>query len=377
MVTLGNLLRKRSDTQDGYRVVGCAEVRQHYQRGHAELGFPSCSATAVEELHQPVYTASLTDDLHQSCSQQSHDDEFAHPHDAVVHGSEPSERRQGSGCDSHHASQNSCRSEDEHHIHAGKCRHYYIYVRYDGGVEDFAKRVGANTYGGHACIKYEADEGCGQGNPNVGAELVLHLAALCLSRHNRCVGDEAEVVAEISSANHYRHHHGNTASRLFRHSACNGDEGCDSADAGSRSKRDEARSEEQTAQDEVGRHSRQGQPNRRIDGAHLLCCRRKSSCQDEYPQHLHHSRRCRSFCKIAETLTHALTPDEHQTVERRSQECNCQWDGIEIICCKTQKQVKQQKYYQRTQSEQALFCRNTFFHAAKLHIFPQIILFLA
>ena len=223
----------------------------------------------------------------------------------------------------------------------------------------------------HAAVEHQADDGSRQGNPDVGTELVLHLAAERLRSHNRCVGDETQVVAKVRAANDNGHHHGRLRPCLLGHTACYGDKGSYRSDARSRTERDETGCEEKASQHKAGRDSCEGQVDSRIDGSHLLCCGSKGSCQDEDPEHLHDARCSGSVGKVGETLAHALAPDDEQAVERCNKESYRERHGIEVVCCKTQEQIKQQKDKERTQSKHALFVRNFSFHAAKLRIFPQ------
>ena len=346
-VLLGYASGQRSYAQDGDGVVGGAEVSQHYQGCHAELGTSATLDAVAEYLHEPVDASGQPNDLHESCCHEGDYDEFAHAHDAVVHGTQPSEGRQRPAVEADDAGQERRRGQDEHHVHAAQGCHYYIYIRYNGRVGDGAYLVGFHADGRQTGVESQTDEGCGQGYADVGAELVLHPASLRLSGNNGCVGDEAQVVAEVCSAHHDGYHHGRAGVCLACHAAGDGHKGGDGADAGSGAERDEAGCHEETAQQEAGRHSNQGQSYGGVDGSHLFGRGGKGACQDEYPQHLHDAGRGGTFRQMSEALANGLSAHDEQAVEAGCQKCHGDGDGIEVVGNDAQQQVEHQEHDER------------------------------
>ena len=96
------------------------------------------------------------------------------------------------------------------HVDAGKgeCQNENI------GDELHQVVIGGDDFMGvrckrNSCNNHDCGDGCGERNPEVLLEFVLHFAALRGSRCDSRVGNEREVITEHGSANHGTHAEGN------------------------------------------------------------------------------------------------------------------------------------------------------------------------
>ena len=88
-VAVGDVACHRAYGDEGNGVVGRAEVGQHHEQGDSQLGTALTADAAGEHADEPVYTAIMPYEGKHAACQEGDDDELAHAHDALVHGTHP------------------------------------------------------------------------------------------------------------------------------------------------------------------------------------------------------------------------------------------------------------------------------------------------
>lgn len=171
------------------------------------------------------------------------------------------------------------------HVDAGKgeCQNENI------GDELHQVVIGGDDFMGvrckrNSCNNHDCGDGCGERNPEVLLEFVLHFAALRGSRCDSRVGNEREVITEHGSANHGTHAEGNAEPccpgnfNSDRRYDSNCPDGCPHGG------RNECRHDEKHDYGKLGRYKIQKQVSGRR-GAGSSENARENACAQEYENH--------------------------------------------------------------------------------------------
>ncbi len=179
-------------------------------------------------------------------------------------------------------------AQRQHHrdiySHHGSHKHHYIW-QYHHRVGVIADRYLGRTEAHHHIHK-QCDDGGGDTYPQVGLELVGHLAPLRTCGGNRCVGDKRQVVTEKRTAEHYGHIEWQTCPARIGHLHGKRRKGHDGADRCADGKRDKARGHKECGDYELRRKETECEIDSGVNGSYLLGQSSKGSGKDKYPYHI-------------------------------------------------------------------------------------------
>lgn len=286
-VAVGNVACHGAHGDEGYGIVGGAEVGKDDEQGDGELGTAPAADAAGEHADEPVDAAVVTDEGEHAAGKEGDDDELAHAHDAFAHGAHPTHEVEAATGHAYDAGQHDADEEHDEHVHACHGEHEH------GEVGQHLVPCGPGYIGGgyHALpqddVYGEHDEGGGGSEVDVGLELVAHAHALCLRGHDGGVGDEGEVVAEEGAAHDDGHDEGERRAGLPGYAHGHGGEGYDGAYGGAYGEGDEAGGQEEAGQEHAVGQEAQGEVDGGVDGSHGTGRLGKSSGEDEDPYHEH------------------------------------------------------------------------------------------
>ena len=103
---------------EGNGVIGGAEVGKDDEQGDGELGSALTIDAAGEYADEPVNTAIVAYEGQHTASQEGDDDEFAHAHDTLAHGTHPAHEVEAAAYHANATCQED--ADEEHHedVHA-------------------------------------------------------------------------------------------------------------------------------------------------------------------------------------------------------------------------------------------------------------------
>ena len=132
---------------------------------------------------------------HSSCHQRD-DDEFSHADDACSHRAEPSEQVETPVNQADDAGRKNSQKQNQRYVYTGNGR-----SQYDNVGHYFSPFHSLRVLDGfHLCSAYyviDKDQyGGGQGDQEIGPELVAHGATLRSGSRNGGIGDERKIIAE-------------------------------------------------------------------------------------------------------------------------------------------------------------------------------------
>ena len=117
-VLLGDLFSKWPYGEDGYRVVGCAEIGENHQTCHAKL----CAFAALDMfgklLQDELDAIRPPYDLDETRSHQRDNYQFTHAHDACIHCLHPADEGETATKKSQDACQGGTKTKDPDDVHA-------------------------------------------------------------------------------------------------------------------------------------------------------------------------------------------------------------------------------------------------------------------
>ena len=245
-VFLGDLLGDRPRHDDGNGVVGGGDVHESDQQTDAQLSAALAAEHPPDEGEDALKAAVGADEAAQGGDQQRHENGLEHTRHAAAHVAHELQRRDltgderdgGAGRDADEQHHEHVQAEDaaDEHQQIGDDEHKIM------PAGDGALHIGAQGYDDD---QYQRRQRGWQGDPEVCAELILHLRALRGAGGDGGVGDEAEVVAEHRAA-----HDGGDAQRQVKagiggHGHADGGEERDRAHGGAHGHGYEARHHEQ------------------------------------------------------------------------------------------------------------------------------------
>ena len=348
----GYLASEWSHREDGYRIVGCTDIREDHQGGNTHLCSSLAGNMTGQTLGEKGYATTSVHAFYQSASQHGDDDELAHTHHAIVDGMKPTEQVKTPESHAHKTRHQCARSKNEHHIHATEGCKEYIYIRYDEQSVGLQYAFGSDVHRlvlPYQEIKHKTDKGCGDGYTNITAKLISQLTALCLGGHDGGIGDKTKIVTEESTSYHYGYCERKRKTCLVSHSSCYGRKGCNGAHTGTHTQGDKARGQEDATKYHAGWQETDGHADGGIDGACLFGCRCKCSRQNEYPYHGHQTRTTGTICQHLETLPHTLTRHGEERETTSYEKCYDNGHSVEVPSKQTEDKVREEKHQQRAE----------------------------
>ena len=173
-----DIVGKRSHCDDGYRIVGCAEIGDAHQSRDAKFGSAFAVDVFGQFLDDIVHSAIKTDQFQHTACHQGDDDELTHPGDPCAHGAEPVEQADAPREQADHSRCGDAQYQYECHIHTcyGASQHNQV-------GEDFDPFHRLDVVGGHHVhpsenIVAENHQSGRKGYHEVYPELVTHGASL-------------------------------------------------------------------------------------------------------------------------------------------------------------------------------------------------------
>ena len=173
-----DIVGKRSHCDDGYRIVGCAEIGDTHQSRDAKFGSAFAVDVFGQFLDDIVHSAIKTDQFQHTACHQGDDDELTHPGDPCAHGAEPVEQADAPREQADHSRCGDAQYQYECHIHTcyGGSQHNQV-------GEDFDPFHRLDVVGGHHVhpsenIVAENHQSGRKGYHEVYPELVTHGASL-------------------------------------------------------------------------------------------------------------------------------------------------------------------------------------------------------
>ena len=217
----------------------------------------------------------VADELAQAADEHGQDHDLVHAGEALVDVLSPAEQAVGHDLafsagdaaeQAHQTAEQNARGQDDEGVEPGQGQHQHGHVGQDADQLEvvqghFGAARGREPEQGHG------EQGGGQDDEEVHAELVAHLAALGAGGGDGGVRDHGQVVAEHGPAQHHAHEHGHLDAGLGGHAQGDGRDGGHGAHAGAHGRGHEGADEEQAGQDEGRGHQRKAEIHRGVDTA--------------------------------------------------------------------------------------------------------------
>ena len=190
VIVFGNASGNRACREDSHRIVGGADVHQTDEGADAEFGTVRGVDAPSHMSQQEIDAAIRANEFQEACCHDSHQNHFAHANHAVAEVIHPAEEAEGAAPHADDARQEDAQEQDQNDVQAHQrddddddIRQNQQEVNGMRFLEDlgvFAEEI----------IDDEHQEGDGQHQSEIGAELVLHLAPLALGGGDGGVADE-------------------------------------------------------------------------------------------------------------------------------------------------------------------------------------------
>jgi len=260
-------VRHLARQNDSHRIVRRTQIGKQYQQAdaafarlHRGLG-GKLPGQPVHALQQPADTAVVTHELPEAAHQHGEHHDLVHAHKTAVNILAPlDERIAAHRGNTHRAGKHDARQQHDEHVHARERHDQNSEIRDNADklillVLDHLPRSPGKPQQG------QRDERRGQGDEQVHAELVLHLAALRAGGGNGRIRDHGQVVPEHGPAHDHAEKQGQRNVGLLAHAHRNGRNGGHGPHAGAHRRGNERPDEEQARQD----HGRGQQREPEID----------------------------------------------------------------------------------------------------------------
>ena len=265
VVGLGHLVGDGVRHHDGHGVVGRGDVHGAHEQTHAQLAALAPLEHAFNAGEQGHETAVLANEGADGAYEHGHHGGLEHAGRSRAHVPQKiGGRHRALGHHDDGAGQDAQQQHDEH-VDAQNAAHQHDEVRNELDevvvVVHRARDVGSQ---GQRQDEHEGHDGRGQGDLEVLAELVLHLAALALAGGDGGVGDERQVIAEHGAAHDRAHAQRQAEARGSRHGHGNGSDERDGTHRGAHGDGHEAADHEQHGHGELRRNDGQHEVGHRL-----------------------------------------------------------------------------------------------------------------
>ena len=246
LVLLTDLLCNWSRQDDCDRVVRSRDIDEDSQQADPDHAAPLAAEVNFDKVEDSLESAVLIHERADGRDEDRDDDRLEHTGTAGSHRGES--RHEGEavrqGADDHE--EHNTGSENDEYVDSDE--------RHRKNDEIGERLRNAVLEGADPCFPAydriddqddKCDNGCRQGNSEIGTEFVFHFHALSLGRGDRRIGNERQIIAEHRSSDDCSDAERQVETAVLRYGDCDRSEHGDRADAGSHGHGDQAGDEEQ------------------------------------------------------------------------------------------------------------------------------------